>query len=78
MFRKVLGVLEEKKVPFAVAGAFALQEHTGICRWTKDLDIFLTAANTPLALASLRDQGFECEVTDPVWLAKAWRDDFFC
>ncbi|MDP9162403.1 MAG: nucleotidyltransferase [Acidobacteriota bacterium] len=77
MFRKVLGVLEENKVPFAVAGAFALQEHTGICRWTKDLDIFLTAANTPLALNSLRDQGFECEITDPVWLAKAWRDDFF-
>jgi hypothetical protein len=77
MFREVLGVLEENKVPFAVAGAFALQEHTGICRWTKDLDIFLTAANTPLALNSLRGQGFECEITDPVWLAKAWREDFF-
>lgn len=43
LFREVLTLLEEKKVPFAVSGAFALQEHTGICRWTKDLDIFLTA-----------------------------------
>ena len=77
LFREVLTLLEEKKVPFAVSGAFALQEHTGICRWTKDLDIFLTAENAPLALDQLRARGFECEVTDPVWLAKARRDDFF-
>jgi hypothetical protein len=29
------------------------------------------------ALAILRQVGFECEVRDPVWLAKAWRDGFF-
>lgn len=76
-FRDVLTILEEKRVPFAVAGAFALQHHSGICRETKDLDIFLPAKETPRALAGLQQHGFKCEVTDPVWLAKAYRDNYF-
>ena len=77
LFREVLSTLEEKHLPFAVSGAFALQEHTGICRWTKDLDIFLTPQNAAKALRYLAERGFECEVCDPVWLNKARRDDFF-
>lgn len=77
LFREVLLTLEENRVPFAVSGAFALQEHTGICRWTKDLDIFLTPKNAAVALACLAAQRFECEICDPVWLNKARRDDFF-
>jgi len=77
LFREVLTLLEEKRVPFAVAGAFALQHHTGICRDTKDLDIFLPAEETPQALACLQQHGFKCEITDPVWLAKAYRDSYF-
>jgi len=77
LFQEVLLTLGENNVPFVVAGAFALQEHTGICRWTKDLDIFLTAENAPLALKHLASRGFDCEVRDPVWLYKAHRDDFF-
>ena len=77
LFREVLAILEEDRVPFAVSGAFALQVHTGICRWTKDLDIFLTAQNSKVALTLLQQRGFECEVCDPVWLFKAHRDDFF-
>ncbi|MGH9528816.1 MAG: nucleotidyltransferase, partial [Terriglobales bacterium] len=77
LFQEVLGTLEEKHLPFAVSGAFALQEHTGICRWTKDLDIFLTSRNAQIALEYLAARGFQCEVRDPVWLSKAHRDDFF-
>jgi Nucleotidyl transferase of unknown function (DUF2204) len=77
LFQEVLLTLGEKDVPFVVAGAFALQEHTGICRWTKDLDIFLTAENAAVALRHLASRGFDCEVRDPVWLYKAHRDDFF-
>lgn len=43
LFREVLTALEEKHVPYAVSGAFALRAHTGICRFTKDLDLFMTA-----------------------------------
>jgi predicted nucleotidyltransferase len=77
LFREVLALLEQKGVSYAVAGAFALQEHTGICRDTKDLDLFLTSESAVLALEYLQEAGFECEVCDLVWLFKAHRDAFF-
>jgi hypothetical protein len=77
LFRDVLAVLESKQIPYAVSGAFSLRQHTGICRFTKDLDLFLTAENSPAALGRLRQAGLECEVCDPVWLSKARRDGFF-
>ena len=77
LFREVLTLMNERGIPYAVSGAFALREHTGICRNTKDLDLFLSSEDVPKALAELRAEGFETEVKDPVWLAKAHRDDFF-
>jgi hypothetical protein len=77
LFRDVLKALEDSRIPYAVSGAFSLRQHTGICRYTKDLDLFLTARNSPLALERLRKVGLECEVTDPVWLSKACRDGYF-
>lgn len=77
LFREVLGLLNDRGVPYVVSGAFALQQHTGIWRDTKDLDIFLAAENVPKALRYLEEDGFRCEVCDPVWLAKAHREDFF-
>jgi Nucleotidyl transferase of unknown function (DUF2204) len=77
LFRDVLHALEHRSVPFAVSGAFSLRQHTGICRQTKDLDLFLTPPNCAPALECLRESGMECEITDPVWLAKAKRDDYF-
>jgi hypothetical protein len=77
LYREVLSVLEDRHVPYAVAGAFALQKHTGICRYTKDLDIFLCPEDVALALDYLQEHGFQCEILDPVWLAKAHRDGFF-
>lgn len=77
LFREVLSLLNDTGVPYVVSGAFALKEHTGICRNTKDLDLFLAPDGVPKALQELRRAGFEVEVKDPVWLAKAHRDDFF-
>jgi nucleotidyltransferase DUF2204 len=77
LFREVLTLFEKAHLPFAVAGAFALRQHTGISRFTKDLDIFLTAQSASSALACLQKRGFRCEVCDPVWLAKVHRDDYF-
>lgn len=77
LFHDVLQHLMDRKVPFVVSGAFALQTHTGIWRDTKDLDLFLEAKNVPGAMESLREQGFVCEVTDPVWLAKAHSGEYF-
>jgi hypothetical protein len=77
LFRDVLGALECRRVPYAVSGAFALRQHTGICRQTKDLDLFVTAQNCAAALECLRQEGMECDVADPVWLAKARRGEYF-
>jgi hypothetical protein len=77
LFQELLTLFEREKIRYAVSGAFALREHTGIYRDTKDLDLFLTAETAVKALGYLRDRGFECEVCDPVWLFKAHRDDFF-
>ena len=54
LFREILELLEKKKMPFAVAGAFALRQHTGISRDTKDLDLFLTSKNAIKALKILQ------------------------
>jgi hypothetical protein len=75
--QEVLIALERQRIPYAVAGAFALLQHTGISRATKDLDLFLASENCSAALRYLQSRGFQCEVCDPVWLAKVHRDNFF-
>ena len=77
LFREVLTVMKEHRVPHAVSGAFALQQHTGIWRDTKDLDVFLTQEDVQPALRLLGERNYVCEVRDPVWLAKAHRDEFY-
>jgi hypothetical protein len=77
LYRDVLEWLTGHRVPFAVSGAFALQEHTGVRRPVKDLDIFLTSENATAALEVLQERGLRCEICDLVWLAKVHRDDFF-
>jgi Nucleotidyl transferase of unknown function (DUF2204) len=77
LFREVLMVLNARMVPYTVSGAFALHEHTGIWRNTKDLDIFLSADNVARTMEALNEHGFETEICDPVWLCKAWRGEFF-
>jgi Nucleotidyl transferase of unknown function (DUF2204) len=76
-YRGALHCLREAEIPFAIAGAFALHKHTGIWRVTKDLDIILEARSVPNALAHLRQHGFSTQIEDPVWLAKAFRGDYF-
>jgi Nucleotidyl transferase of unknown function (DUF2204) len=77
LFREVLLLLEKRNVPYAVSGAFALRQHTGICRFTKDLDLFMTHRTSQQVFPFLQQCGFECELRDPVWLAKVHRGGFF-
>ena len=77
LFREVIQLLERKSLPFVISGAFALHEHTGIWRDTKDLDLFLPTEEVGRALKILQEDGFETEIVDAVWLAKARRDGFF-
>jgi hypothetical protein len=77
LFRGVLQLLNDSGIPYVVSGAFALGQHTGIWRNTKDLDLFLAPNDVPPALARLKEAGFETEVCDPVWLWKAHRGEFY-
>ncbi len=76
-YQEVLTLLNQQQIPYTVSGAFALQQHTGIWRVTKDLDVFLTASTVPRALDVLGQAGYRCEIPDPVWLAKAHRGEFY-
>jgi len=77
LFQRVLRALSRGGVGYAVAGAFAFQHYTGIWRFTKDLDLFLPAEKIEVALQLCRTAGLVTEVTDPVWLAKAWAGDYY-
>ena len=77
LFREVLASFESSGKHYAVAGAFALQKHTGIFRSTKDLDIFLSPDAAGASLKDLKQAGFRCEICDPIWLAKVHRDGYF-
>jgi hypothetical protein len=77
LFREVIELMNRDKVPCVVSGAFALHEHTGIWRDTKDLDLFMPAGEVKRALHLLAKDGFQTEILDPVWLAKAWRSGYY-
>jgi Nucleotidyl transferase of unknown function (DUF2204) len=77
LFREVIELMERNRVPFAISGAFALHEHTGIWHDTKDLDLFVPAGEVARALRLLESDGFATEICDPVWLAKAHRNGYF-
>lgn len=71
LYKRGLGALNAAGVPYVVAGAYAIYEHTGIYRQTKDLDIFCTPEAVVQAAQVLRDAGFVTRLEQPYWLAKA-------
>jgi hypothetical protein len=77
LFQEVLRLMNDRRIPYVVSGAFALQKHTGIWRDTKDLDLFVPGEHAATALQALAEDGFETAVPDPVWLAKAHRCDYY-
>src|ERR671916_302368 len=77
VYGEVLDALDRADIRYMLGGALALNAYTGIWRDTKDLDVFTTEKTVPRVLAVLEEAGFETEVTDPVWLAKARRGELF-
>ena len=76
-YRDVLDRMRAAGLRFLVGGAYALQHYTGVCRHTKDVDVFVHPAERDRALAVLGDAGYETELTSPVWIAKARCGDDF-
>lgn len=77
IYRRALEALNAAEVPYAVAGAYAIYEHTGIYRKTKDLDLFFEPTSVVPAARALRDAGFVTRLEDAHWLAKAVMGEYF-
>ena len=66
-----LTLLNGTGVPYTVGGAYAVYAYTGGWRDSKDLDVFLRPEDLKPALDGLAEAGYETEVRDTYWLAKA-------
>jgi hypothetical protein len=78
-YLRALDILDDAKVPFVVAGAYALAYHAQIIRHTKDLDVFVKRDDVERALSAFNKAAYRTERTHPHWLAKAFdeRNDAF-
>jgi len=76
-YRAALTKLIESQIPFLVGGAYALEEHTGIVRRTKDFDIFVMPEDVESVLEVFSAAGYQTEFSFPHWLAKAFSGDDF-
>ncbi len=77
VYGKAFDVLNRAGIRYMLGGTLALNAYTGIWRETKDLDLFVTEENVARVLRALEAAGFETEITDPCWLAKACKEDLF-
>ena len=77
VYKRALEALNAAQVPYVVAGAYAIYEHTGIYRKTKDLDLFFEPHTVVAAARALRDAGFVTRLEDSHWLAKAFAGEYF-
>ena len=76
-YKRALEAVNAAGVPYVVAGAYAIYEHTGIYRKTKDLDLFFEPSAVIAAARALKDAGFVTRLEDAHWLAKATRGEYF-
>src|SRR5918996_597647 len=77
VYGDALDALNSSGVRYMLGGALALNAHTGIWRDTKDLDVFVPKEVMSRVLETLEEAGFETEIEDLVWIAKAWRGELF-
>ncbi|MDQ3696845.1 MAG: nucleotidyltransferase family protein [Gemmatimonadota bacterium] len=77
VYKRALRALNAAGVPYVVAGAYAIYEHTGIYRQTKDLDVFVEPAQVVRAMQALKKDGFRARLEQPHWLAKALDGEHF-
>src|SRR6476661_149064 len=77
VYRRALQALNAASLPYVVAGAYAIYEHTGIYRQTKDLDLFVEPSAVLPAAHALHEAGFVMRLEDLHWLAKGTVGDRF-
>src|SRR5215217_93396 len=77
VYGEALDALNRSGIRYMLGGTVALNAYTDIWRETKDLDVFVLEREVPQVLQRLEVTGFETEIADPCWLAKAWKGEHF-
>ena len=77
LYKRALTSLNQSGVPYVVAGGYAIYEHTGVHRETRDLDIFVEPHDVVPAMTALKAAGFRARLDQPHWLAKALDGELF-
>ncbi|MDB5229939.1 MAG: hypothetical protein JWN76_744 [Chitinophagaceae bacterium] len=76
-YKEALETLNATNTQFMIGGAFSMFHYTGIYRDTKDLDVFCKASEYPAILKCFAAKGYETQLTDVRWLAKAFKGEYF-
>src|SRR5205085_3044490 len=74
---RALALLQDAGLSPMVGGAYAMRAHAGLWRDTKDLDLFVRKEHVGEALDLLARAGYRTEMTDPLWIAKAFAGPYF-
>lgn len=77
VYSRALEALREQGPPFVVSGLYALHQHTGIYRETKDLDVMIRPSEVEHAARALKAAGFRMVLHASHWLAKAKDGEHF-
>lgn len=77
VYKEALKALDESGLTYAVGAAFARYAYTSIWRETKDLDVFFMPQELRAGMELLEEIGFQTEVKEASWLAKAWKKGYF-
>ncbi len=74
---RALALLQDAGLNPMVGGAYAMRTQAGLWRDTKDLDLFVRKDRVGEALELLARAGYRTELTDPLWIAKAFAGPYF-
>jgi hypothetical protein len=74
LYLEVLHGLIEREVPFLVGGAYAMTQHGGIERHTRDLDLFVRRETIPSIERAAAEMGLHAEEFSSHWLWKIETD----
>ncbi len=74
-YERAIRILRNAQIPYLVGGAYAFGCYTGITRDTKDFDVFAHPRDVDAILGALADAGYRTELTDPIWLGKAFEGE---
>ena len=71
-YKRAIELLRQNEIPFLLGGAYAVCVYTGLARHTKDVDLFIRAADLDRALVIFEKDGCRIDKTFPHWLAKVY------